>query len=287
VKYSIGLLSLVIIVSNIASYLFLYFFQTEITNESAIYNNSGSPEITIGENPILWDTGTEETILFHDFTEEKYWIGLSLVFDYNKNWRILRRYFSREIHLGPFTIKNVLYAMEEAKEKLAPSIKSSGKAGILGMNAIGKANWLIDFSGKYIQTIPQNDTVSFQKQPKFSLSYQKTKRPETVLTIQGCEIKDILIDSGSDDDMAMLESDIRQIKRNLLPTDSTDCMRSGLYSDSIPEYRYIFHNIVINGHQFDSLNIRQSKTRRLIGMGFFQKFDKVYLNTKEKIFVFY
>ncbi|MDR1584042.1 MAG: hypothetical protein LBS55_12460 [Prevotellaceae bacterium] len=286
VKYAMGVLALIIIACCIASYLFPLFFQPEITCESTIYNDSGSPKIIIGEPPVLWDTGNGETILFRDFAEKKYRVGLSLVFDFHREWRILCRYFSRKIYLDPFTIKNALYTMEK-KEKLSPFIKNSGEAGILGMDVIGKANWLIDFSEKSIQSISHNDTVSFRQQSKFSLSYRKTKRPKTTLTIQDCEIKDILIDSGSDADMIMLETDIQQIKHNLSPTDSVDRTSSGLFSGSIPEKQYIFRNIVINGYRFDNLSITQSKTNRLIGMGFFRKFDKVYLNTEEKIFRFY
>jgi hypothetical protein len=165
-------------------------------------------------------------------------------------------------------------------------MRKSGFGGILGMNVISRASWIIDFSESSIQILSENDTMLLNQKPAFVLSY-KTARPKTILTIQGEEIEDVLIDSGSDADMVLCESDIKKINQHIQPIGTNNYQSAGLYSDiKSKEEQYTYKNVNINGYEFDMLDIVQG-SRRKIGIGVFRKFDKVYLNTQEKIFRFY
>jgi hypothetical protein len=262
--------------------------QPKITTGKSFYGKN-STKILIGKENIIWDTGCNRTIFFQDFASYQNKICciiLSIINDSKGNWSVTPFYFSRKVELASFTIKHVFYSIE-AKENISPFMKKFGFGGVLGMNVISQANWVIDFSEGSIQVVSPKDTVLFNQKPAFILSYKKTARPKAVLSIQGVEIEDVLIDSGSDASIILCESDVRKINQYIQPIDTSNYQSAGLYSENKHiEYQYTYKNVNINGFEFDMLNIVQG-TRRKIGMGFFRKFDKVYLNTEEKIFRFY
>ncbi|MDR1584043.1 MAG: hypothetical protein LBS55_12465 [Prevotellaceae bacterium] len=264
---------------------FLFLVQPEITTGNFFYDKN-SYDILVGKERILWDTGSEGTFFFQDFAFRKICCVMpSITYDYGGGWSITPFYFSRIVELVPFTIKNVFYSIE-AKENISPFMKKFGFGGILGMNIISQANWVVDFSENSIKTLSKDDDLMFNCEPKLLLLYNKRSTPKTTFIVQEIKIKDILIDSGSDADIVLCESDIKKINQIIHPIDTNNYRTHGLYSSSTKGKQYVYKSIAINNHQFDTLKIRQGNTR-LIGMGFFRKFDKVYLNTEEKIFRFY
>jgi hypothetical protein len=262
--------------------------QPTITTGKFFYGKN-STIILIGKENIIWDTGAVETIFFQDFAAHQNkicCISPAIVFDSKRDWSVTSFYFSREVELSPFTIKNIFYLIE-TKESISPFMKKRGFGGVLGMDIISQANWVIDFSEGSIQIPSEKDTILFNQKPGLMLSYKKTVRPKAPLTIQGVEIEDLLIDSGSESGLVLCESDIKKINQYIQPVDTSNYESSGLYSQNKHiEVQYTYKDMNINGYDFDMLNIVQG-TRRKIGMGFFRKFDKVYLNTQEKTFRFY
>jgi hypothetical protein len=257
----------------------------EITPGKFFYGKN-STKILIGKENIIWDTGATMTIFFQDIATHKNKICYIIIRDSERNWAAVPFYFSREVELASFTIKDVFYSIE-AKENISPFMKKFGFGGILGMNIISQANWVIDFSEGSIQVVSPKDTTLFNQKPAFILSYKKTERPKATLTLQWVEIEDVLIDSGSDASIILCESDIEEINQYIQPIDTSNYQSAGLYSENKHiEYQHTYKDMNINGYKFDMLNIVQGP-RRKIGMGFFRKFDKVYLNTEEKIFRFY
>jgi predicted aspartyl protease len=207
-----------------------------------------------------------------------------VVDDYGKR-KITFLHFSRTLKVASITLKNIFYNTIK-QSKISASMRQSGIGGVLGMNVINRAHWIIDFLEGYIEAIPRKDTVLSGLEPKFSLSYGSSRVPKTAIVVQGIEIKNALIDSGSSSDLALRESDMRELNQKVQPIDSAIYYSSELLTDSIPKKKYLYKDIVINNYRFDTLSIRPDNTT-LIGIGLFRKFDKVYLNTDKKMFLFY
>jgi hypothetical protein len=262
--------------------------QTKIAGNAFPYNrdNTKLNYILIGKENILWDTGADITLFFHDFAAHKQFVFPVIVTDYGKKRSVAPVYFSRDINLEPLSINHVFYLLKK-QDAISPAMKQLEIGGILGMNVISRAHWLIDFTTHSVRILSDTAEFTNSNDPKLILSYYKRKQPKTRLSVQGIDTKNIIIDSGSTADMILFASDIEKINKHILPVDTVDYRSSGLYADSIREKQYIYHNISINGYTMDTLHIVQGNSRRLIGMGFFRKFDKVYLNTQEKTFRFY
>jgi hypothetical protein len=243
--------------------------------------------IILGDENIIWDTGSSGTLFFHDVAACKIPVVPTIGVDGYGKRAITFLYFSRSLKVASITMKNIFYNIVK-QNKISSPIRQSGIGGIFGMDIINRANWIIDFSAGSIQAMPREDTVLLNREPEFSISYNRRKYPRTTLTIQGITIKDVLVDSGNSADMTLLELDIRKINQKTQPVDSITYRSSGLFTgDTIQQKQYRYKNIVINNYKFHKLKITQHDTERSIGIGFFRKFDKVYLNTKEKMFYFY
>jgi hypothetical protein len=241
--------------------------------------------IILGDENITWDTGSGWTLFFQDFVAHKIPVIPTIGIDVYGKRVITFLYFSRSLNVASITLKNIFYNTIK-RNKISSFTRQSGIGGIFGMNVINRANWIIDFQDGSIEATPRKDAVLSGLEPKFSLSYNKRKYPKTTIVIQGMEIKNVLIDSGSSADLALREADIRELNRKVQPVDSATYYSSGLFTDSISKKKYLYKNIVINNYRFDTLVISQDNESS-IGIGFFRKFDKVYLNTREKLFLFY
>ena len=252
------------------------------------YNQNNLPTnyILIGKENILWDTGTQICLFFQDFAPWKMFLNPIPTHGYG-SWTLEWLYYSPSIRFDSICINNIVYSLVN-EDKLSTFVRNLNIMGIMGMNVIGRANWLIDFKDSSLHIMTKNDEYAVTDMPQLSLTYRRSRTPKTTLNIAGITINDILVDSGFDADIMLLEKEIEQINRYILPIDTTTRSSSGLYAENILEKKYIYHNITINGYTFDKLGIVQGgSSRRLIGMGFFQKFDKVFLNTKKKEFQFY
>lgn len=273
----------------IAGCLFCLGCTTKISDEKKIKynrNNLFTKYILIGNEHILWDTGAEGSVFFQDFASRKIKLGSKTLIDYNKQKSETPLFYSPSIVFDSMRINNIHYLLVPENE-VAIGIKNYGIMGILGMNVIGKANWLIDFTDTTLYILKQKNMPEITIIPNLLLPYQQIKVPIATLVIAETAISNVIIDSGSEADLIFLESDIEQINRYFPPIDITNYFSSSLYNDNIPEKKYKYQNITVNGYTFDELEIVQGKTNRLIGMGFFRKFNKVFLNTKEKEFCFY
>ena len=267
---------------------FYFCCSTTISEGEIRYNQNNLPTnyILIGKENILWDTGAQRSTFLQNFVVRKIFLYPVTMFDTHghRSWEWF--YYSPSMRFDLICINNIAYNLVN-EDKVAAWLRNLNIMGILGMNVISRANWLIDFTDTTLHIMNRNDELPVTDIPKLSLTYKKDRTPETTLTIAGIAINDVLIDSGCNVDMTLFEKDIEQINRYILPIDTAATSSSGLYTEDIPGKMYIYHNITINGYAFDKMEIVESNTRRLIGMGFFQKFDKVFLNTKKKEFQFY
>ena len=240
--------------------------------------------ITFGSRNI-WDTGAEQSLFFEEFIHpySKTIVGIMPVIDYAFNFTMAKLYFSKSIQLSDnVEIRNVFYNVIDTATTL------QNFNGIIGMNVINKANWLIDFSNNTIQSLSKHNSYTPKEKYKLCLSYKNSKRPKVNIIIQGVEIKDVVMDSGfKEGELILFKEDIEKINQISIPVDTSKFYSQGLRGNKIPEPLYIYDCVTINSVPIDSLKIIQSEHRRLIGLNFFKKFERIYLDTKTKRFYFY
>ena len=243
--------------------------------------------INIGNNNILWDTGAKHSLFFdkftHQFTKTK--VGVTKITDYAFNTILDYLYFSSSVKLdNQIEIKNLFYNII----KETPNIQSLELDGILGMNVICKANWLIDFSNKTIQILSKNIYHLPKDNYNFYLSYKKSKSPKVSIVVQGVEIEDVLVDSGFlRGELTLFKEDIEKINHIKPPVDTTSYNSKGLYENEMDEVQYTYDSLIVNSVSINSIQIIQSEHRRLIGLSFLKRFNSIYLDTKAKRFYFY
>lgn len=279
VLLSIAALLLVI---GVVSFYMYRFLPTKIEMYSdKIDENSG--HILLKSGRLVWDTGANTTALFKDCEKEKFQITISPVFEYGHKIRFQKVNYSKRIEIDSIVLKNIIY-LDIDNQHIAQGLKDYAFGGIVGMNVIKGYNWIVDFEKNTIQNFPKTATCS--SVPRFTLRYSNTMTPKTIVFIEGVKMKNILIDSGFDTDIKLPKSEIEKINEIIKPDTVIYGSSNGLFSDSIPNIEYHYKNIKINDVVFDRISIIQSK-RRLIGIGFFRKFDRVFWDSKNREVKFY
>lgn len=168
---------------------------------------------------------------------------------------------------------------------------------VIGMNLIRQANWLFDMKNKLIHCLPKQqacqDLSELPDKPVFVLPYRLDFRgkhiPRTDLDIDGTVIPDLKIDTGCDISFNLRNEDIErlglsepEIKENKV------IMASGRKTAQIKRYE---KEVIRLNNQFDlapaSVYSTSTSSSRLLGKGFFQRFDYVFLDTDAQKFFFY
>ncbi len=231
----------------------------------------------------MWDTGADATAFFKDFGQKKFPFMFSLVFEYGHKIRLQKVKYSNQIEIDSVILKNIIY-LDVDSQNISQCIRDKEISGIVGMNVINKYNWIIDFDKNTLQNLPK--TTTYNHTPQFTLRYSNTMIPKTTVSIADVKLKNILIDSGFNIDFTLLSSDIEQINQYIAPDTIFNTSSSGLFSDSIVESEYQYSNIMIDNIKFDKLYITEGN-KRLIGTGFFRKFDRVFWDSKNREVRFY
>ena len=284
-KITICIFSIILLVAgSIAAIYFSIDAKTKIDYDSFLFDKNEKHLIS-SQDRILWDTGADITALFKDLSKNKKVIFLTPVFDYARKISFYKHYFTKQIKIDSVLIKNLIYIQLDSKE-IANGIQELNINGILGMNVIRKANWLIDFQENKVDILPF-DSVITDYNSKIKLSYKKKKYPFVTLEIQGIKTKKMLLDTGYNCDIKLFKSDIEEINKQITPDSVSNSFASVLFTDSIAEKKYFYSNITINSYTFDNLTITESCHRRLFGMEFLRKFDKVFWDSKNKEVKFY
>ena len=279
---AVSISSIVVLLVGGAIIYLLWFFPTEIEVKDNHWEENES-HIILKKSRLCWDTGASCTVLFNDFGQNKTIFAILPVFEYKNKMKFQKFLFSQDITADSVYLKNIIYTDIE-KQNVSKWLQEANISGIIGMNVISNYNWLLDFDKKKLQNIPK--TKSYKEEYDFKLAYLFRIFPYTNITIEGTKTKRILIDSGFDTDIELLASDIEKINKKIQPDTIINTSSSGLFSNGIPSKKYIYSHIKVNDLSFDTLSINESK-RRLIGIGFFRKFDKVFWDSGKKEVRFY
>jgi hypothetical protein len=241
-------------------------------------------QILLSSNTLLWDTGSSFTALFAVENMDKTMVGLAMAKEgISRKFVFSPIFFTKSFKRDSLTVSNLFFAGIKT-ELLSDSFVDSDIEGILGMNVIGKTNWLIDFETERIRS-----TLSFEpnENPVLVLSFSSLKRPKISITINdSIKIDNILFDTGSDDCLTLLEEDIQKISVCSTPVETFHNYYSGLYTDSVKRNVFLYKQMNINGLEMDSIAITQEKTR-LMGTAFLKRFAKVFFDSKNGQIKFY
>ncbi len=258
-----------------------WLFPTKITlKDNSIKENK--KHIILKNSNLLWDTGSNGTYIFMDFGQKNFPVAISIDFDYSYKIKFNIAKYSNCIEMDSAKLQNIIY--KDIGVSDIPQWYKNEKNGILGMNVINNYNWIVDFDKNTLQNLPK--TTIYNHTPQFTLRYSNAMIPKTTVSIGGVKIKNVLIDSGFNSDIMLLTSDIEQIDRHINPDTIYDTFTSGMFSDRIPNKAYRYTNIEIAGMSFDTISIIDGP-KRLIGTGFFRKFDRVFWDSGNREVRFY
>jgi len=288
-KYKILLITVGIIAILIISCYLLFSNRLILTRIS--YGNlyfDKNKEILVLNDILRWDTGANGSVIFNEHRDkiaEKQRIGLVSVQDSYAKKKFVFHWYLPHFNLGnSMKISRFFFSIVQT---IPLTVEECTAIGIIGMDVIGKANWIIDFNSGKIDVLPQNKIYKIQKQPRLTLKYKYELRPETQLDFSICQFENVLIDAGFDNEISLFKSDIEQINKKHKPVDTLISYRHGIFfANPVAQTIYIYDSLQINNICFNNVRILE-EDRRSIGLLFFKRFNKLFLNSKEKAFYFY
>ncbi len=139
------------------------------------------------ERKFLFDTGADLTVIQRDSISGKTF----KVSGASKRKMELGKEIVTSMRVGSIDFQNT-YALNGDLSGLKEQIPAFG--GLIGQSIIGKANWLIDYPGKYMTISNSNLADDTFKQIK--ILRENGNNPYTFLTYDGIEYK-VVIDMGS------------------------------------------------------------------------------------------
>ena len=199
-------------------------------------------------------------------------------------------YYVESLYLDTINVRKTFVVQLDSSilEKPVLQILNSG---IIGMNIISKSNWLIDFKNMTIESFSHNYINSLSSTPILKLSYRNKLHPQTSFFINNIQLKNILIDSGAEHALKLPASQKEEILQGSKILDSLSALNLGVYSTlegAKPITKYRLEQLKVNDVIFEDIWIEfTDKQKPSVGLGFFRRFEKVYINTDDKYIAFY
>lgn len=235
----------------------------------------------------IFDTGATHSVIFGDNEgmDGREFVSDNKISDANNRGRILKLYRVKSMSAGSLTIDNGEF-LNIDKENLPEMLHAY--RGIIGMNIIDKANWLIDIKRGEV-TVLNKDSVMETKADALILEYNnENSLPETRIKLGNQVLRKIIIDTGSHAVLELLSSDIRELDK-FYESSVIDTVRlSGLYNGITEHPVHNYKNVPLNhNHLMESLEAYDVKRERRIGFGFFKEFDYILIDTyRRKIYLY-
>lgn len=256
-------------------------YPTNINYPQVKLNNP--KKIIFGVHNISWDTGSSQTIFFNDSVCKNKWkLGITYMNDWLGNSLQYNLYFSKKLQIDTLHINNLVFHTISHDKIIDKTI-----GGLVGMNVISCANWLLNFSNNTLLALPQSTTYLPDNKPVLALSYIEKIRPVSSISIEGISIIDMLIDTGSDADIQLSARSIELLNKYTLPIDTLYWEYTSMAFDTLKTKKYVYKNLTINNVKFDTTEIVLTTKQQVIGAKFFRKFNKVFLDTQKQEFQFY
>ena len=252
----------------------------------------GKGEITLAKNghiliagKYIFDTGAKVTVFTGRDTLNipgKKTLYSQKVEDANGVYKREKYYYFDEVLIGNLHLQKA-HLLKIPYESLSKNMKELINGGILGMNSINQANWIINFKEFIIECIPKDSLISIPAENKMKLSYKNKVHPKVTLTINGITFKNMLFDTGAFDELSLTKSQISQIEEIEL---YGSIGMNGLYSKQTSNV-YICKELNLNNVLFRDVLITETTKFPLIGMGIIKQFNHLFIDTKNQVFYLY
>ena len=151
-------------------------------------------ELLFLNDTLLWDTGAGCSVIDEKYKNKtpyrKIPFGYGLVFDTFRKIGFPILYYSPQFNFADsLTISKFCFLIIDLPEE----IRFNNNMGLLGMDVISKANWMIDFNSEKIDILSRNSVCETENFPQLILNYKRNKVPETQLDFSVCQLEEIQI----------------------------------------------------------------------------------------------
>lgn len=226
---------------------------------------------------LLFDTGAEMSLLADDENiGHRYWLCPALIFDTKGNLILGNIHYGEKCQIG-----NRLYiagfTYTRMKKKNAHSERFPDIKGTIGMNILRKANWLFALKSQKAEAFPLDSIVPIPTDAVI-LSYHGCLRPLTDLNINGQRVKNVLIDTGFDQDLQLSHQTEKIELGEISKQGSAECIT--LITKEMVQYN-ISKSVKINSRSYQNVNVIFSN-KNLLGLGFMRRFDYLFWDSKHK-----
>lgn len=263
-------------------------FCAKMDTDTAIYIDNGT-------HYMLFDTGWGMSSLFDSLPAGSVPYGLISTHSADKKPNIRVSYTKGSAEFGSVKVTpcTFLYHPQGSFRLMQEEMKDKQYI-VLGTSWILGSNWVLDFKEGMIHCLKQDNRPEWVDllEPSLVLKYRCAPpkyRMLTDLNINGIDIKDILIDTGSS---YMISLDQESFKETGFDEKGYKTMGKSATSEGIyefPMYRYPALRVSLNYKPFESINFtcNTKHEHKSIGSGFLRTFERVFIDTKrEEIYCF-
>lgn len=260
-------------------------------------------KLTISQTPYifgekynyLFDTGYSTTTLYEDEAPDGF-----IPFHFSRAFDVINRstldleYYSERFERG-FLKQSPLIASVYPKErakKLPDTANPENPYMVIGCTTIKGANWLLDNVDSSLRCVPYGQVPSGLdlESATFVLPFYSPERPRAMFTdleVNGTQIKRVLIDTGSNEDLYVsreagealdVEGDARiEIGDKIAANGEYEDISKKLREERIRINQVTFNDITLNWHD-DSSKFKHCR----LGYGFFKRFHKIFIDSENK-----
>ena len=236
----------------------------------------------------FFDTGAMVTLLIqHDslnMDNSKKTNFFQVVMDGSGKVKTEKLYFFENFSASDIQF-NKAYFLMLSPETLSLTMQNAIQKGLIGMNFIKHANWLIDFKDSTIHCLSKDSIICIPENNVLILKYKNRYHPKIDLVIDNHKFKNLLFDTGLGGDLLLRKSDLSQIKKNEALT--KEISYSSLYkSDSTKQTTYMFEKLNVNDFIFTDIEVTEY-IKPMVGVSFVKRFNYLFIDTKNQVFYLY
>ena len=266
-----------VVVYIVAAVLVYYWNPFTNINEGCIALDDSTTLIRDPKNHFIFDTGAEGTIFFNfNKINSKIPIGAAIIFDTYRKVNLIPSFFCRKIKLtDSVSISNVIFSYPIND---IDSVIRSSENGIIGMNVLSKANWHCSFRKYQLQTL-HFDKENSVPANAIAIDYHGSLRPQTTLNLNNTTIKDVLIDTGCDEDLVLDSISISKLSDANISS-RQEGQSSGLWSRT-KVVQLMYSTLDINGIAYNDVGVRQGSSN-ILGCRFLRRFDNMFWDSEKQ-----
>lgn len=243
------------------------------------FKMSDNNQFLMTDEGYIFDTGSNATLLYASKTVNACWLCFSFSIDNKINISWVSYYYTKSCQVGKgFNVFGFVCQRPDTTvhSKVFPDIK-----GIIGTNVLRKANWLYSLKLHKAAAFPLDSIVSIPDDAITFSYHEHWRLPLTDLAINGQILKNVLIDTGFDEDLLLKDGTDAPI--NLGEVIQQDSVERIAINSKWMLQKKVFKSVKVNSKSYQNLNvILGGNSRNLLGLGFMRRFDYIFWDSKHK-----